>query len=160
MSRIIMVTVAACSILQAGLASGQSTTDKAAIEDRIVANEKAISEAFLKNDPQALHSLVVPDVIGVSGQGVARLADLDTIMKNMQAHCKTTKDDFGESKFHWLNESTVVYIYRETTDRTCNGQPDDRPAWASTVWVNQGGKWLAAFHQQSEVTPPPSNPQK
>ena len=156
MSRIIMVTVAACSILQAGLTTAQRATDQTAVQNRIVANEKAIIEAILKNDPKTFHSLVVPDSLAVGGEGVVKVADLDTMMKNMQANCKTTKWDLTESSFYWLNDSTVVHIFKETTDRTCGGQPDDAPLWSSTVWVNKGGKWLGGFHHESTVTPPPT----
>jgi hypothetical protein len=35
------------------------------------------------------------------------------------------------------------------------GQPAASPTLASTVWVKEGNKWLAAFHQETPVMAPP-----
>ena len=156
MSRMTVSASFLCSVFLGVLLSAQSGTDKAAVQKQIVQNEKAIMEAILKNDPKTFHSLVVPDSLAVGGEGIVKVADLDVMMKNMQANCKTTKWDLAESKFSWLNERTVVHIFKETTDRTCGGQRDDAPLWSSTVWVNKDGKWLGGFHQESVLIAPPA----
>lgn len=153
MSRIIVATVVACSMLQDGLVTAQSATDRTAAQNQIVGNEKAIIDAILENDPQTFHSYVLPDSYALGGEGVIKAADFDKMMNEMKADCKLTKWGLGESMFYWVNDSTVVHIFRATTDGTCQGQPIPA-SWSSTVWTNKGGKWLAAFHQESVVTPP------
>jgi hypothetical protein len=159
MSRIIMVSVVVCFVLQAGPATAQNATDRTAAQNLIDRSEKAITDAILKNDPKAFHSYVVPDSFVVGGEGVMKVADFDKMMSQMNADCKFTKWGLGESTFYWLNDSTVVHTYKATIDGTCQGQP--LPAvWASSVWVNKGGKWLGAFHQETEVTQPAAAPKK
>ena len=154
MSRIVnVVSVVICLVFQAGLAGAQSATDRTAVQNRIVSSERAIIDAILKNDARAFHSYVVPDSYVVGGDGVMKVADFDKMMNEMKANCKITKWALGESTFYWFNDSTVVHTYKTTIDGRCQDQPL-RPIWASSVWVNKSGKWLGAFHQETEVMPP------
>jgi hypothetical protein len=153
MLRIIPVTVALCCVLQAGLVTAQTATDRTAVQNRIVANEKAVIDAILKNDSKTFHSYVLPDSFVMSGEGVRKMADFDKMMAQMKIDCTFTKWGIGESTFYWINDSTVVHLYKTTVDGTCQGQPAP-PTWASSVWANKDGKWLGAFHHESPVTAP------
>jgi hypothetical protein len=47
-----------------------------------------------------------------------------------------------------LNSSTAVLTYKGAADGTCGGMAI--PAnWSTSIWVNRGGKWMAAFHQET-----------
>lgn len=153
MSRILALTVAVCSVLQTGLVTAQSGTDRTAVQKQIVANEKAIVDAVLKNDATTFHSYVVPDSFFMAGQGVISVAEFDPIMKQQSIDCKVTKFDFAESRFYWVNDTTVVHMFKETFEGTCKGEAVN-PNWASTVWTEKGGKWLGAFHHETEIMPP------
>jgi hypothetical protein len=154
MSHILLLIVAACSILQAGAVPAQSgTTDRTAVQNQVVENEKAIIDAILKNDPKTFHGYVLPDSYAIGGDGVIKAADFDKMMNEMKPDCKAAKWDLAESMFYWVNDSTVVHIFKTTIEGTCQGQAI--PAnWSSTVWTIKGGKWLAAFHHESEVKAP------
>jgi hypothetical protein len=154
MSRIILMTVFACSLFPTGQVEAQSATERTAVQKRIVADENAIIDAILKNDPKTFHSLVVADSLAASGDGVTKAADFDKMMGQMKADCTFKKWGLSDSTFYWLTDTSVVHVYKATVDGTCQGQPV--PAtWASSVWVNKNGKWLGAFHHESTLTPPP-----
>jgi hypothetical protein len=155
MFRIIVNAVLACSMLQAGLASAQSATDRPAVQKQIAANEKAVMDAILQGDAKTFHSYVLPDSFAMSGEGVIKVADFDKMMDERKTACKFTKGEHTESTFYWVNESTVVHIYKATIDGACNGQAIP-PVWSSSVWTNKGGKWLGAFHHESEVVTQPA----
>jgi hypothetical protein len=154
MPPILLLIVAACSILQARPVPAQGgTTDRTAVQNQVVENEKAIIDAILNNDPKTFHSYVLPDSYALGGDGAIKAADFDKIMNEMKADCRAAKWELAESTFYWVNDSTVVHIFRTTAEGTCQGQPI--PAnWSSTVWTNKDGKWLAAFHHESVVKPP------
>lgn len=42
--------------------------------------------------------------------------------------------------------------YKAKQDTTCGGNKVPAEVVASSVYVNKGGKWLAASHQESPVT--------
>ncbi len=73
----------------------------------------------------------------------------------MKTDCKFTKVDLGESTFYWFNDMTVVHMFKENVDGTCKGQRLPPAVWSSTVWTNKGGKWLSAFHQETEAATAP-----
>jgi len=137
----------------------QSGTDRTAVQKQIVASEKAVIDAVLKNDPKTFHSYLLPDGFAMASQGVLAVADFDPVMKQQAVDCKITKFELPESRFYWINDTTVVHMFKQTFEGTCKGEPATAN-WSSTVWTNKGGKWLAAFHQESEIVPPPAGAKK
>ena len=123
----------------------------AAIEKQIVANERAINDAFAKNDPKTFHAFVAADGFGIDAMGISKVADMDKMMPQL----KVTAWNIDGSQFYWVNDSTVVHMYRWTGKGMFQGQPVPSPVWASTVWTNKGGKWAAMFHQETAAMPMP-----
>jgi hypothetical protein len=156
--RNVVNTVAVCLLLQVAV-TAQGGTDRAAVQKQILANEKAIVDAVLKNDPKTFHSYILADSFAMASQGIIAVADFDPVMKQQATDCKITKFDFLESKFYWINDTTVVHMFKETFEGTCKGEPVN-PNWASSVWTNKGGKWVGAFHHESEIVPPPAGAKK
>src|SRR6202022_1106379 len=133
-------------VLHAGAAGAQTAVNRTAVQAQIVANEKAISDAFVKGDLKAFHALVVPDSSAVDATGIMKIGpDFDKMM----ADYKETSSTIDSSQFYWLNDTTVVHMYRWSGKATFQGNPAPSPVWASTVWINKGSKWLGAFHQES-----------
>jgi hypothetical protein len=157
--RNVVNAVIVCSLLQVAVVTGQGGTDRAAVQKQILANEKAIVDAVLKNDSKTFHSYILADSFAMASQGIIAVADFDPVMKQQAADCKITKFEFPESKFYWINDTTVVHMFKETFEGTCKGEPVN-PNWASSVWTNKGGKWIGAFHHESEIIPPPAGAKK
>jgi hypothetical protein len=134
-------------VLQTGAAGAQTAAvNRTAVQAQIVANEKAISDAFAKGDVKAFHALVAPDGYSVDATGIMKMGpDVDKMM----ADYKETSSTIDSSQFYWLNDATVVHMYRWSGKATFKGAPAPSPVWSSTVWMNKGGKWLAMFHQES-----------
>jgi hypothetical protein len=149
MFKVIVATVAV-SLLQAGVIFGQGSPNKPDVEKQIVQNETAIMKGIVGNDPKAFHTYVLPDSYYVGADGIGKAADFDGMMKEMKEKCTFTKSDLGDSTFYWINDSTVVHIFKEMPRGTCEGRPL-KDTWSSTVWTNKGGKWLAAFHHEAEA---------
>jgi hypothetical protein len=58
----------------------------------------------------------------------------------------------------WVDDNTAVHYYRWTGKGTYMGQPVPSPVYASSVWTNRGGKWIAVYHQETAAMPPPPPP--
>ena len=145
----------ACLILQTGAVAAQSGPDREAVQKQIVTNERTIIESIFKNDAKTFHSHVVGDSLIASGEGVVKVAEFDPMMKQTATDCKLRKVQISDSTFYWFNDTTLVHVYKTTLDAACKGESIP-PSWSSSVWVNKGGKWQGAFHQESEVAPSPS----
>src|SRR5262247_3889928 len=143
----VMTTVAAFS-------QAPAAANRAGIEKQIVANERAINDAIAKGDMKTFHSIVAADASGVDTGGITRVnaPDFDKMMQS----AKIQSWNIDGSQFQWVNDNTVVHMYRWTGKGTFAGQPIPSPVWSSTVWTNKGGKWTAVFHQETVAMAPPS----
>jgi hypothetical protein len=156
MKRIALLPALATLLLMAGLALAQTPPGRTAAQTQIMANEKAVMDAFAKNDPTTFHSLVASDSFALGEMGLGRVADLDQIM----SACKYVSWGLNGSQFYWINDATAVHIFKSTGKGTCQGQPVPEATWSSTVWTNKGGKWVAVFHQESIAIQQPAPPAK
>ena len=149
----LLLVLAAMFALHAQAVQAQAV-NKPAVQAAIIANEKAINDAFMKGDLKTFHSYVTPDGLGVDGMGPSKVSDMDAMMADYKVQNYTISVD----QFMWINDTTVVHIYRWMGKATYKGQPAPNDVWSSTVWTNKGGKWLGAFHQESVTMPPPAPP--
>ena len=151
MNRVAIVLSGVVFALAASGGAFAQTPNRTAVQNQIVSNEKAIMDAIGKNDPKAFHTYVAADSFTVGPSGLAKASDFDQFMKA----CKYTRWGLTGSQFYWVNETTVVHTFHWMGQGTCGGQAVPESTWASTVWSNKGGKWIAAFHQESMADAPP-----
>jgi hypothetical protein len=54
----------------------------------------------------------------------------------------------------WIDDKSAVVAYTWMGKGTFMNQPMPETVYASTVWTERNGKWVAVFHQESPATPP------
>lgn len=131
--------------------AGAQDANRAALEKQLLANERAVNTAFATNDTKTFTSMVSPEGIGVDGGGVMKVADF---MK-MMGEVKVESWDMTDGRVTWLSPDVALVTYRWTGKGTFQGMALPSPTYASTIWANKGGKWMAVFHQESVAMPPP-----
>jgi ketosteroid isomerase-like protein len=125
----------------------------AAVEKQLIANERAVNEAFAKGDVKAFRSMVTADGFSIDPLGMMTVADYE----KMFAGVKIAKWNIENPRVTWLTADVALVTYRWTGSGTVQGQPVMSPAWASTVWVKQAdGRWLGKFHQETAAMMPPA----
>jgi len=113
-----------------------------------VANEKLVWDAIKKKDADTFASYIADDSLEIEPMGVYDKAGSVKSITMFDAS-KAALSDFKSVKLN-DNASLVTYLVKGPS-----------PAFEklgerhSTIWVNRGGKWLAAFHEGTAVTPPP-----
>jgi hypothetical protein len=135
------------------LGAEQAKVDRAAAEKQIVANEKAVNEAFAKGDMKTFNAHVDAQGYGIDPSGVTKVADMGAML----TQAKIASWNIDNTKVIWVDDNTAVHMYRWTGKGTFQGNPVPSPTYASTVWANRGGKWVAVFHQETTAMemPPP-----
>jgi len=151
----IMVALAGMAVASA-VAQTPSASSHAAIEKQVVANERVVNDAVAKGDMKTFHANVASDAVGIDPTGIAKINAPD--FDKMLLANKIQSWNIDASQFFWISDAAVVHMYRWTGKGTYEGQPIPSPTWASTVWTNRGGKWLAVFHQESTAVPAPPAP--
>ena len=123
-----------------------------------IAKEKEIWQALTKKDLTGFGAMLAEDQIYVSGDGVH---DKASTIKSVTGFVPTTVD-YADWKLVPINNDAVVLIYKATVKGTMNGSAvPEGAAYTSSIWVNRDGKWLALYHQDSDVKPlPPAPPAK
>jgi hypothetical protein len=160
MKQIAVLVLGGCFALTVSAAvAEQGASNRAAAEKTIVANERTVITAITNNDPKTFHSHVVPDSYFIGDAGPTKVTAMDEQIAQMKKDCKIAKWDIANSSFYWVNETTVIHMFKIVLDGTCQGQ--SLPAmWSSTVWSKSGENWRGAFHQESPVAPPAPAPKK
>jgi hypothetical protein len=148
-------TILTALAVAAAASAFSQNANHAAAEKMIIANENAINAAFEKNDPAALQKNCLPEAFAVDASGAMAVAEMVKLLPEMKVAPGWKIDS---SRFLWIDENTAVHAFRWTGKATAMGQPVPSPAWSSTVWVQRGGQWRAAFHQETAAMNPPSPP--
>jgi len=119
---------------------------KAQILKKLSAAETKLWEAWKNKDAKPFKANLSADSVMIGENGVAGKNDIVREMAAMP--CEVKSFQLSDWKLTMLNSSTALITYKGTAEGTCAGTPIP-PAWASSVWVNRRGKWLAAFHQET-----------
>jgi hypothetical protein len=55
----------------------------------------------------------------------------------------------------WVDEKSAVVVYTWKGKGTWMNEPVPETTYASTVWTERSGKWVAVFHQETGAAPAP-----
>lgn len=119
--------------------------------DDPIAREKQVWETLKKKDYDAFASFLAEDQIEVEEAGVYNKAE-SVKGVGMADLSKAMPSDFKTAN---LNSNSTLVTYLVKGPPALFGPLGERD---STIWVNRGGKWLAAFHHGTKVTPPAKPP--
>lgn len=116
-----------------------------------IAKEKAIWDTIKNKDYEAFGNMLADDQVEVMGEAVNDKAGSLAGIKDFEPSEVT----FSDWKFLSLGKDAYVITYTANMKGKYKGK--DFPAESdrsSSAWVNRGGKWLAAYHQECPVKPP------
>lgn len=119
---------------------------KAQTLKKLSASETKLWEAWKNKDAKPFKASLSADSVMVGDSGVQ--GKNDAIKDLTSAPCEVKSFQLSDWKLTMLNSSTAVLTYKGAADGTCGGMAI--PAnWSTSIWVNRGGKWMAAFHQET-----------
>lgn len=131
--------------------STSNTSGNPSAENTLFQNEKNLWEAWKNHNAQPFQQNMSPNAVDVSGNGVTT-GQQQVIQDLTSGNCQVNSYSLSNQKFTWYDQNTVLLTYRADQDATCNGQKLPGSVYASSLWVNKGGAWQAAFHQETPVT--------
>jgi hypothetical protein len=116
-----------------------------AVTEAIMAKEKAIIAAVLSHDKATFQKDLMPDAVMVDQDGYVSVAAFLSGFDKMKGESATPSD----MKVIVLNPATALVTYKLDQKGAFDGRPWPPTVYATTMWVNHGGTWRAAFHQES-----------
>jgi hypothetical protein len=130
-----------------------SATPAGPTQADLEAKERQVWDAIKAKNWDALGSMLADDFVIVGSDGVHDKAGTLEQLKKYDL----TEYTFSDIKFVKVDADLAVLTYTATEKSSYGGKPSSgKPSRASSAWVNRGGKWLAAYHQESEVMPMPA----
>ncbi len=121
---------------------------KAQLLKKLSAAENKFWEAFKNKDTKVFKAGLSADSVMIGEGGVEGKDASIKEIANMP--CQVTSYSLSDWKLTMINSGAALLTYKGVTVGTCAGTAIP-VVWASTVWVNRGGKWLAFSHQESPV---------
>ena len=121
---------------------------KAALLKKLSANETALWNAWKNKDAKPFQNWLSADSVMIGDTGVATKKDVTGMMASMP--CEVKSFTLSDWKLSMADANTAVITYKGAAEGTCAGQPIPT-VWASSLWVNRRGKWLAFSHQETPV---------
>src|ERR1051325_6435716 len=113
------------------------------------AKERQIWDAIKAKNWDAFSGMLADDFVIVGGDGTKTKTALLEEIKGKYDVTEYTLSDFRLVK---VDADLAVLNYTASEKSTYDGKPTPgKPTRASSAWVKRGDKWLAAYHQESEV---------
>jgi hypothetical protein len=132
-------------------ASPKPAMSRAQIRGRIIATEKKLWEAWKNKDVKPFKANLTAESVMIGATGVAGKTEAIEGLTNMP--CEAKSYELSDFKVTFLNSSAALVTYKGVVDGTCAGTAIPT-VWASSVYVNRGGRWLAAAHQETPIATP------
>jgi ketosteroid isomerase-like protein len=149
--------IALVMLLSLTVAAPALLAQDAATEKTLIANERAIIDAFAKGNRATVEKFVARDGFGVDPMmGRMTNADMFKMFDQMAKDMKIASWTITNEKVLWADPNTAILNYTWTGKGTYQGQPMPSPTFASTVWTKRGGNWIALFHQETSKMPEPA----
>ena len=125
-----------------GKAMSQISPDKSLID-----REKALWEIVKNKQVDAFRKYYADNYRGVSSDGVK---DINQEVEGVRI-VDLKNYSLADTKVVFPNKATAVLTYKVTVRGSFQGQDISGVYYASSVWVNQGGKWLAILHTEAKA---------
>ena len=121
----------------------------------LVSKEKALWDAWGKKDGKTFEEWMSPDTIGVDGFSGITMGRDEAVKQVNTNNCEVKSYNLSDEKVTPIDKDAVILTYKADQDITCGGQKAPATVYATSIWKKQGGKWWAAFHQETAAVTPP-----
>ena len=116
-------------------------------ESTITDLEKSAWEAYKSKQADAFKALMSKDYYGVYAEGVKTL---DAELADM-AKSDLRDYSFSDIKVVFPHPKMGVMTYKVKLQGTADGKDVSGTYNSGSVWVQQGGKWVGAFHSEAKT---------
>jgi hypothetical protein len=126
-----------------------SADSRSNLDERVIANERAVWESVKQKDAARFSGLVADDARMIFDTGILTKADF---LKSLPDR---TILDYKLESFMVLkpNSQTVILIYEATRSGLNKGKPfPPTSVHEASVWVLRKGQWIAVLNQETPIT--------
>jgi hypothetical protein len=118
-----------------------------ALMDTLVDLEKRSWEAWQRRDGTFFESFLSDDHVEIGGLGIDNKAGVVAGVNSPA--CVVNHYQVDHFAMTRLNQTTALLTYHAAQETTCGGQPVPSPAWAGSLYLRRGDRWVNVVYQQS-----------
>jgi hypothetical protein len=127
--------------------------DNKALNDTLMKKENDLLVALQKKDFATFKKPIMAGSWAVDEGGYMTVEDMIKTMQDPKANFMWTYK-VSDMKVVNIDANAALVTYRVDSKGSMMGQPMPPVVYATTVWANHGGNWMAVFHQESTAAPP------
>ena len=146
------LTFATVAAAQCGPAKPKTPTGTGSLEEMIVAQEKMIIEAIKKNDAEAFKAHVDMNGTAVGSNGIMKISEVIPMLFGPKV--SVAEYTLVDPQVRSLDKNTAIISYMSSSTSTFDGKTMTMKSYDTTIFVRRVSKWVAVFHQSSEMAPP------
>jgi len=121
-----------------------------ALQQEIIAHERAGLDAFKTGDIKAFSDSTAEDAVFIDSGGIATKAE---VLEHV-AGFRLTDYTMADIKFVALSADSGLIAYRLTETGNSHGHDFTVRVYISSLWAKHSGKWLCEFSQETAVRQP------
>lgn len=146
------LTFASIAAAQCGPAKPKTPTGTGSLEEMIIAQEKMIIEAIKKNDAEAFKALVDVNGTAVGSQGLMKISEVLPFLFGPKI--SVTEYTLEDPQVRSIDKNTAIISYKSSSTSSMDGKTMSTKSYDTTIFVRRVSKWVAVFHQSSEMAAP------
>ena len=126
---------------------------KGDLANTLMHREQVMLEALQKKDIAGFKKYIMAGSWNVDENGYMTIDEFVKALSDPKANF--TLDSFKASDMKVVNidANAAIVTYKLDEKGAFMGQPFPPVVYATTVWANHGGTWMAVFHQESTAAP-------
>jgi uncharacterized protein (TIGR02246 family) len=121
------------------------------LKEDILAIEKSSWKAFADHDAKAYDETMTDDAVLVSAGGDVQTGRQEILADISGKPCDVKNFDLANTKLRQLSADIAILTYNLTQDVTCDGKKAPSKAFATAIYVRQGGKWRWTSYQETAL---------
>jgi hypothetical protein len=149
LATLMFATIAAA---QCGPAKPKTPTGTGTLDEMIIAQEKMIIEAIKKNDAEAFKALVDVNGTAVEGHGIMKISEVLPMLFGPKI--SVSEYTLEDPQVRSIDKNTAIISYKSSSTSSMDGKTVTMKSYDTTVFVRRVSKWVAVFHQSSEMAAP------
>ena len=137
---------------QCGPAKPKGAGTAGSLNEMIVAQEQMIIDAIKKRDANAFKSLVDVEGTAIGSDGIHKISEIIPMLFNSEMSISAYSLEDPQVKM--VAKDTYMISYKSVTTGTYKGKTETMTSYETTIYARRAGKWIAMFHQSSDMAKP------
>jgi hypothetical protein len=119
-------------------------------DSKLIATEKSLWEAWKNQDAGPFDTHLVDAAVTITPGGMTT-GKAAVIKELAGGTCDVESYSLANFKVHHVGKGVAILTYEASQDAVCDGNKIPAKVIASSVYVNQEGKWLSASYHESRA---------